>query len=91
MINDFYDSETEFVKIGNDLGRVALEKNNSTLVNDKRKNNLTNLGYITINNWRLSDKDGLFYATSFLDKSKIENAEFCKVYYKGGILVRFAV
>jgi hypothetical protein len=37
LITDFYDYETEFVKIWQDLGREVLEKNISTPVKDKRK------------------------------------------------------
>ena len=37
LITDFYDYETEFVKIWQDLGREVLEKNISKLENDKRK------------------------------------------------------
>ncbi len=36
-INDFYDYETEFARIWQDLGAEVLEKNISTLVGDKRK------------------------------------------------------
>src|SRR6478735_2594089 len=50
LITDFYDYETEFVKIWQDLGREVLEKNISKPGNDKRKKNLTTLGYVTINN-----------------------------------------
>lgn len=37
LITDFYDYETEFVKIWNSLGREVLEKNIGNLSNDKRK------------------------------------------------------
>ena len=36
-ITDFYDYESEFIKIWQDLGREVLEKNISTLGKDKRK------------------------------------------------------
>jgi hypothetical protein len=36
-ITDFYDYETEFIRIWQDLGREVLEKNIGTLSNDKRK------------------------------------------------------
>ena len=41
LITDFYDYETEFVRIWQDLGREVLEKNISTLVNDKRKKKIS--------------------------------------------------
>ena len=50
LITDFYDYETEFVKIWQDFGWEVLEKNISKPGNDKRKKNLTTLGYVTINN-----------------------------------------
>ena len=37
LITDFYDYETEFVKIWQDLGREVLEKNISKLENEKNK------------------------------------------------------
>lgn len=37
LITDFYDYETEFVKIWQGLGREVLEKNISPLNKDKRK------------------------------------------------------
>ena len=37
LITDFYDYETEFVKIWNSLGREVLEKNIGNLSHDKRK------------------------------------------------------
>jgi hypothetical protein len=37
LITDFYDYETEFVKIWQDLGREVLEKNISNPGNDNRK------------------------------------------------------
>jgi len=37
LITDFYDYESEFIKIWQDLGREVLEKNINTPVNDKRK------------------------------------------------------
>ncbi|MFT4152886.1 hypothetical protein [Parafilimonas sp.] len=37
LITDFYDYETEFVKIWQDLGREVLEKNISDPGKDKRK------------------------------------------------------
>lgn len=36
-ITEFYDYETEFVKLWQDLGREVLEKNIGTLSKDKRK------------------------------------------------------
>jgi len=36
-IDNFYDYESEFIKIWQELGREVLEKNISTLGNDKRK------------------------------------------------------
>ncbi|HUZ58096.1 MAG TPA: hypothetical protein VMU83_04885 [Hanamia sp.] len=44
LITDFYDYETEFLKIWQDLGREVLEKNISTLENDKRKKKPHNFG-----------------------------------------------
>ena len=43
LITDFYDYETEFLKIWQDLGREVLEKNISTLENDKRKKKTSQL------------------------------------------------
>lgn len=43
-ITDFYDYETEFVRIWQDLGREVLEKNISKLGNDKRKKKPYNAG-----------------------------------------------
>lgn len=37
LITDFYDYESEFIKIWQDLGREVLEKNINTPVHDKRK------------------------------------------------------
>ncbi|SDC31121.1 hypothetical protein [Niabella drilacis] len=37
LLTDFYDYESEFVRIWQDLGREVLEKNISTPGNDKRK------------------------------------------------------
>lgn len=50
LITDFYDYEVEFVNIWRDLGQEVMEKNIGTVSADKRKKNLTTLGYITINN-----------------------------------------
>lgn len=50
QLHNFYDYEVEFVKIWNGLGREVLEKNIGALSKDKRKKNLTTLGYVTINN-----------------------------------------
>lgn len=44
LITDFYDYETEFIKVWQDLGREVLEKNISTLENDKRKKKPYNFG-----------------------------------------------
>lgn len=44
LITDFYDYETEFLKIWQDLGREVLEKNISPLKNDKRKKKPHNFG-----------------------------------------------
>jgi len=44
LITDFYDYETEFVKIWQDLGREVLEKNISKQGNDKRKKKPHNSG-----------------------------------------------
>lgn len=44
LITDFYDYETEFIKVWQDLGREVLEKNISTLPGDKRKKKPYNLG-----------------------------------------------
>ena len=44
LITDFYDYETEFLKIWQDLGREVLEKNISPLENDKRKKKPYNFG-----------------------------------------------
>ena len=49
-LDSFYDYEVEFVKIWQDLGRQVLQDSIGTLSNDKRKKNLTTLGYVTINN-----------------------------------------
>jgi uncharacterized membrane protein len=44
LITDFYDYETEFLKIWQDLGREVLEKNISPFENDKRKKKPHNFG-----------------------------------------------
>ena len=44
LITDFYDYESEFVKIWQDLGREVLEKNISKPGNDKRKKKPHNPG-----------------------------------------------
>ncbi len=44
LITDFYDYETEFIKIWQGLGREVMEKNISTPVNDKRKKKPHNPG-----------------------------------------------
>lgn len=44
LITDFYDYETEFIRIWQDLGREVLEKNISTLKKDKRKKKPYNFG-----------------------------------------------
>ena len=49
LITDFYDYETEFVKIWQGLGREVLEKNISKLENDKRKKKPPS--------WRVSSPD----------------------------------
>jgi len=43
LITDFYDYETEFVTIWQDLGREVLEKNISKPGNDKRKKKTSQL------------------------------------------------
>ncbi|WP_018627361.1 hypothetical protein [Niabella aurantiaca] len=44
LLTDFYDYESEFVRIWQDLGREVLEKNISTPGNDKRKKKPHNTG-----------------------------------------------
>ena len=44
LITDFYDYETEFLKIWQDLGREVLKKNIRPLKNDKRKKKPHNFG-----------------------------------------------
>lgn len=44
LITDFYDYESEFIKVWQDLGREVLEKNISTLTKDKRKKKPHNIG-----------------------------------------------
>lgn len=49
LISNFYDYESEFIKIWKDLGCEVLEKNIGTAVENKRKKNLMTFGLVTIN------------------------------------------
>ena len=47
-INNFYDYESDFIKLWAKMGREVLEKNISTVAGDRRKKTLTVFGELTI-------------------------------------------
>ena len=47
-INNFYDYESDFIKLWAKMGREVLEKNISTVPGDRRKKTLTVFGELTI-------------------------------------------